>query len=305
MGHLAATSYTVSSGGSGFAVFLFIGLALYVLTALGLYGTFVKAGQPGWAGFVPFYNFIILLKVAGRPTSWGWFLLLLIVPYLGTLAFFVIYIIVANDVSKSFGHGPGFTVGLVIPYVSVIFYYILWLGSSVYRGPAAAMGATSGGYPPAGGYYPPQTGLPAPARLPTGRSAGLPTGRPGPAPTAARLPAGRPGPAPTTARLPSGRTGPAPTDAPRRTPGTPGRTRADASAPVASGRQERGWGQLGGVTASRAEGTASRVARMASARARAEVGSSSMATRSPGPRDGLIRSMLRVCSGRAWTGWSK
>ena len=62
MGHLAATTYTVSGGGGGFAVYLFIGIAFYVLTALGLYGTFVKAGQPGWAGFVPFYNFIILLN---------------------------------------------------------------------------------------------------------------------------------------------------------------------------------------------------------------------------------------------------
>ena len=122
-------------GGGGVLISLLIGIAFYVLVSLGLYGTFIKAGQPGWAGFVPLYNFIVLLRVAGRPKTWGWFLLLLIVPYLGSLAFFVVYIIVANDVSKSFGHGAGFTVGLVLPYVSVVFYYILWLGSSQYRGP--------------------------------------------------------------------------------------------------------------------------------------------------------------------------
>jgi hypothetical protein len=39
--------------------------------------------------------------------------------------------------SKSFGHGVGFTLGLI--FLSVIFYYILAFGSSTYRGPAAGM----------------------------------------------------------------------------------------------------------------------------------------------------------------------
>ena len=149
MGNLLATTYNTTGSGSGVGVFLILALVFYVLVSLGLYGTFIKAGQPGWAGFVPIYNFIVLLRVAGRPKTWGWFLLMLIIPYIGSLAFFVVYIIVANDVSKSFGHGAAFTVGLVIPYVSAVFYYILWLGPSQYRGPAAAMGGGyGGGYPP-------------------------------------------------------------------------------------------------------------------------------------------------------------
>jgi hypothetical protein len=35
-------------------------LVVYVAVSLGFYGTFEKAGQPGWAGFVPLYQFIIL-----------------------------------------------------------------------------------------------------------------------------------------------------------------------------------------------------------------------------------------------------
>jgi hypothetical protein len=165
MGHLLAA--TGSVGGS-----LVFELVIYVVVSLGFYGTFQKAGQPGWAGFIPFYQFIIMLKVAGRPASWGWFLLLYLIPILGWIALFVIYIIVLNDVSKSFGHGGGFTVGLVL--LGPIFWYILWLGSSQYRGPAALAGAggyggqypptggymPAGGYPPAGGYVPPQPGYP-------------------------------------------------------------------------------------------------------------------------------------------------
>jgi hypothetical protein len=162
MGHLLAASYSYSSSSSGTG-FIFE-LIFYVVTALGTYGAYKKAGQPGWAAFVPIYNFYILCKVAGRPGWWTWSLLLLIIPFLGWIAFLVIAIIVLNDVSKSFGHGGGFTVGLVL--LSTIFWYILWLGSSTYRGPAAAGGAMGNPnqYPPQG----PQGGYPPPSPPPPG-----------------------------------------------------------------------------------------------------------------------------------------
>jgi hypothetical protein len=167
MGHGLAAMLAASSGG-GVLIAVLVAIAFYILVALGTYGTYQKAGsygEPAWAAFVPIYNFIVLLRVAGRPKNWGWFLLLLIVPYVGSLGFLVVYIIVANDVSKSFGHGAGFTVGLVL--LSVIFWYILWLGSSTYRGPAGPAGSAgtfgspySGGYPPAQPGYPPPGGYP-------------------------------------------------------------------------------------------------------------------------------------------------
>ena len=172
MGHLSAATYNTS--GSGVLVFVLLAIAFYILTALGTYGTYKKAGsygEPAWSAFVPIYSFIILLRIAGRPRTWAWFLLLVIVPYVGSLGFLVVYIIVANDISKSFGHGGGFTVGLVL--LSVIFWYILWLGSSTYRGPAGPAGLAGGGYGgggagnypgqyPPGGYPPPQPGTPPP-----------------------------------------------------------------------------------------------------------------------------------------------
>ena len=143
---LATTLYPAVAG-----VYLFVDLAFYVITAVGLYGMFQKAGQPGWAGFVPIYNIYILLKIVGRPTWWTWFLLLGIIPLIGTLALLVIAIIVAIDVAKSFGHTGGFAVGLIL--LPFIFYNILGWGSSTYRGPAAlASGAPFGG----GGQQQPQ-----------------------------------------------------------------------------------------------------------------------------------------------------
>ncbi|HEY4928471.1 MAG TPA: DUF5684 domain-containing protein [Acidimicrobiales bacterium] len=155
---IAATS------GAGGGLFLVLLVFFYVLFALPVWGTYQKAspqGDPAWAAFVPVYNFIVLLRVAGRSKNWAWFLLLVFIPYLGSIALFVISIFILNDISKSFGHEAGFTVGLVL--LPVIFWFILWLGKSTYLGPKgpAAMAAGYAGY---GGY--PQQGYPQPGGYP-------------------------------------------------------------------------------------------------------------------------------------------
>ena len=153
-GLLSAVTYTTTGSGLSVGVLLIIYVIVYIVFALGVYGSFQKAGQPGWAAFIPFYNWWIMLKVAGRPTAWFWFIFLAIIPFIGSIALLVIGIIVLNDVSKSFGHGGAFTVGLVL--LGPIFWYVLWLGPSTYRGPAALAGRGPGGYPPGG--YAPQPG---------------------------------------------------------------------------------------------------------------------------------------------------
>ncbi len=189
VGDLIATT-THRGGGLGLLFFV----AYYIITALPVWGTYQKAapqGEPAWAAFVPIYNFIVLLRIAGRPKTWAWFLLLAIIPYLGWLALFVIYVIVVNDVSKSFGHGAGFTVGLVfvlVPPVPIIFWFILWLGQSRYRGPQGPAGLAGAygqypqpgypaqGYPQPGGYPPPPPGAGYPPPPPPG--AGYPPSPP-------------------------------------------------------------------------------------------------------------------------------
>lgn len=105
---------------------LLIELALIVLVIAGLWKTFAKAGQPGWAAIIPIYNVYILLKIAVRP--W-WWLLLLLIP----LVNIVIAIIVAIDVAKAFGKGAGFGIGLAL--LGFIFYPILGFGSAAYSAP--------------------------------------------------------------------------------------------------------------------------------------------------------------------------
>ncbi|UZN04655.1 DUF5684 domain-containing protein [Cellulomonas sp. S1-8] len=128
---------TAAAAGGAAVVGLIFGLIGYVIGALGLMGVFTKAGKPGWAAFVPIYNLIVLLEVVGRPL---WWFVLFLIPGVNVIAM----IIVMNDLSKSFGHEVGFTVGLVL--LTVVFTWILWLGSSTYRGPSAAVAAPSTAY---------------------------------------------------------------------------------------------------------------------------------------------------------------
>lgn len=124
---------TVTFEGSGLAwgmLFVWIGV-FYAIAVIPYWVIFTKAGQPGWPALIPIYSSFVLLKVVGRP---GWWLLLLFVP----LVNIVVFIVVLNDLSKSFGHGVGFTLGLL--FLSLIFFYVLAFGSSTYRGPAGAPG---------------------------------------------------------------------------------------------------------------------------------------------------------------------
>lgn len=119
------------------ATFFLYAIIFYAIAVIPLWVIFTKAGRPGWPALIPIYGTYVLLKIVGRS---GWWLLWFLIPLVGL----ILYIIFLNDLSKSFGHGAGFTIGLL--FLNVIFFYILAFGSSTYRGPAAAMGGA--GVPP-------------------------------------------------------------------------------------------------------------------------------------------------------------
>src|SRR2546426_10456642 len=126
----ALQTYTTNSG-AGLGLFFIYFLVIYAILVIPMWVIFTKAGQPGWGALIPIYSLYVILKIVGRP---GWWLVLLLIP----LVNLIILIIVYNDLSKSFGHGVGFTLGLI--FLSLIFYYILAFGSSRYLGPAGAPG---------------------------------------------------------------------------------------------------------------------------------------------------------------------
>ncbi len=127
---IASLVFPLQQNGQGFPIVLILlDIVLIVLMIASMWKVFTKAGKPGWAAIVPFYNIIVLLEIVGRP--W-WWLLLMFVPLLN----FVIAIIVYIDLAKSFGKGAGFAIGLLL--LPFIFFPILAFGDAEYLGPAAA-----------------------------------------------------------------------------------------------------------------------------------------------------------------------
>ena len=117
-----------AASGAGALIVLVIYFAIIVLVFAGMWKMFVKAGQPGWAGIIPIYNLFILLKIIGRPV---WWIILMFIPIVSL----IVWIVMANDIAKSYGRGIGTAIGLF--FLSFIFIPILGFGDAEYQGPSA------------------------------------------------------------------------------------------------------------------------------------------------------------------------
>jgi hypothetical protein len=104
-------------------------IIIAVLTVVGKWRIYEKAGKPGWAAIIPIYTWIVMLEIVGKPI---WWIFLFFIPCVNII--FMIWTI--NLLSKSFGQTEGFTVGLIL--LGFIFYPILGFGSYQYLGPSAA-----------------------------------------------------------------------------------------------------------------------------------------------------------------------
>lgn len=118
------------NNGEGSVLGLLVGLAVAAFYIYVLWTIFEKAGKPGWAAIIPIYNVIVLLEIVGRPI---WWVILFFIPIVS----FIISIIVAIDLSKSFGHGALYGLGLA--FLGFLFAPILAFGGDMYQGPSAAV----------------------------------------------------------------------------------------------------------------------------------------------------------------------
>ena len=106
-------------------VVLVIEIALCILILVAEWKIFTKAGQPGWAVIIPFYNLWVLYKiVCGR----GKAMFRLLIPL------YNIYWAIKTDIklAHAYGKSTGFGVGLI--FLAPIFLCILAFGDAQYVG---------------------------------------------------------------------------------------------------------------------------------------------------------------------------
>ena len=89
---------------------------------------FAKAGQPGWAVLIPFFNIYVYTQVLRRPKWWILLYFFGLLPFVGSLVFLFVSIIDSVRMAKVFGKTPVFGVGLLL--LPFIFYLVLAFGSA-------------------------------------------------------------------------------------------------------------------------------------------------------------------------------
>ena len=119
--------------------FFTISFIVLVLQIVAMWKLFKKAGEPGWKAIIPIYNNYIYFKIAGVPSLF-WILIVVsvlsvvpnnIIVDIALILTMVINIYQAHSLSKAFGHGVGYTLGLL--FLNLIFIFILGFGSSEYK----------------------------------------------------------------------------------------------------------------------------------------------------------------------------
>ena len=105
---------------------IIVALALLIFCVAVMWKVFCKAGEPGWASLILFYNLYVMTRITwGR----GWLFIFGFLP-LGNLIFAIFTMI---KLAKVFGKKGGFACGLI--FLSIVFLPILAFGKAEYTGP--------------------------------------------------------------------------------------------------------------------------------------------------------------------------
>jgi hypothetical protein len=110
-----------------FIVYL-LAFAVAIISVISLWMIFQKAGKPGWASIVPFYNIWILKDITGRPT---WWFFVCFIPYVGSVFLLIMYYFLG----RSFGKSTSYSVGVAL--LSFIFLPMLAFSDARYQGAPA------------------------------------------------------------------------------------------------------------------------------------------------------------------------
>jgi len=122
---------------------------LVVLMIASLWRVYTKCGEPGWACIIPIFNIYVMCRMVKKPEYFKYllggfagyilgFIIMAsgpaflggIVVAISAIALLVFSIMLYNELSKAFGQGTGFTIGLI--FLSFIFIPLLAWGNYHY-----------------------------------------------------------------------------------------------------------------------------------------------------------------------------
>ena len=143
MGLLLISSMMLLGG-----IYLIFALVWWILQIIANWNIFTKAGEAGWKSLIPIYGDYVSYKIAWQ-TSYFWlsFILGIVASYVSSanlnesifltviatllrIVIAVINIMYCIKLSRAFGHGIGFAIGLIL--LQPIFFLILGFGSDKY-----------------------------------------------------------------------------------------------------------------------------------------------------------------------------
>lgn len=134
-------------GGLAIGMWIFIivvmlfALAAAIVTIVGQWKMFKKAGKEGYIALIPVYSSIVEMQMAGLPLTY-WFInygtiLFSCIPIIGGfigMIFAYVFLFIKNiNLAKSFGKGAGF--GVLMVFFPYVVYPILGFGKTEYIGP--------------------------------------------------------------------------------------------------------------------------------------------------------------------------
>lgn len=120
-------------------------IAWIVIMIVANWKIYTKAGEAGWKSLIPYYSQYILFRITwNTAVFWAFFVASIAATVFGRMELGVlagicsvvttiISLVSVYKLSKAFGHGIGFTLGLI--FLNPIFILILAFGSSEYEGP--------------------------------------------------------------------------------------------------------------------------------------------------------------------------
>lgn len=145
MGLLLISSMMLLGG-----IYLILALVWWILQIIANWNIFTKAGEAGWKSLIPIYGDYVSYKIAWQ-TSYFWlsFILGIVASYIASanlnesmflamittllrIVITVINIMYCIKLSRAFGHGIGFAIGLIL--LQPIFLLILGFSSDQYYG---------------------------------------------------------------------------------------------------------------------------------------------------------------------------